>query len=170
MADDKKKTVEKAHAASGRPVSPTEDPTDHSVSASTLAAQVDPKGAGGATVNAKSMDSLSKTAKAAEDKEKLEDDQSLVGKMRRSELFWVNDHTTGGGPYVGISPQNDPKASEASKRLSAVHPLDGVAPQTGMRVIPKDGDAFTVGEGFGPDATPKDWARVTRPDGSSLLA
>jgi len=95
---------------------------------------------------------------------------SLEAKIAKSELFAVNDHVGGGGVYVGISPQNDPEASEAQKRLSSVNPLTIVAPKTGMRVIPKDGDAFTIGEGFGPDATPADWARVTRPDGKPLFA
>lgn len=145
-----------------------EDPKDHGTSAAALATQADPSGKSGATVNAKSMDALTDKTKAEEDKAK-QDDNSLAAKIRRSELFVVNDHTTGGGPYVGISPQNDPKASEASKRLSAVTPLGAVAPQTGMRVIPKDGDAFTVGEGFGPDSVPGDWAKVTRTDGSPLF-
>lgn len=97
-------------------------------------------------------------------------DNSLEAKIKKSELYAVNDHPSGGGLYVGISPQNDPKASDASKRLSSVAPLDTVAPKTGMRVVPKDGDAFAIGEGFNQDSTPEDWQRVTRPDGSLLFA
>lgn len=173
MADEKSqadaKKVEKDHAQTGKPVSPTENPADHSVSATKLAAQVDPKGTSGATVNAKSMDAVGKADKAKEDKEKIEEDQSITGKIRRSELFWVNDHTVGGGPYIGISPQNDPKASQASKLRSAVEPLDMHAPRTGLQVRPKDGDPFVIPDGFGLDSTPADWARVTFPDGKPLF-
>lgn len=164
------KSVKKAHAKSARPVSPTDDPTDHSTSASELAGQIDPKGKSGATVNAESIDKLSAKADEKEEAERKEVDNSIVGKIRRSELYAVNDHPNGGGWYVGISPQNDPKASEASKRLSSVQPLDTFAPKTGMQVKPKDGDSFVIGEGFGPDATPADWARVTTPDGKPLFA
>ena len=153
----KKATKKPKTAAAGTP----EDPTDHSKPASAIAAQVDPKGKSAA--NAESMDAVK-----TEDAEP--DENSLDAKIKRSELFVVNDHPSGGGPYVGISPQNDPNASEASKRLSTVAPLGTVAPKTGMRVIPKDGDAFTIGEGFGLDATPADWAKVTRSDGSPLFA
>jgi len=159
MADNKAQAdkVEKDHAATGKPVSPTEDPTDHSVPAGKIAAAVDPSGKSDATVKAK------------EDQEKLEEDKSLAGKIRKSELFFVRDHTTG-RDYVGISPQNDPKATEGSKRLSLVSALDSVAPRTGMQVVPKDGDAFVIGDGFGPDSNPGDWARVTKPDGSPFFA
>lgn len=174
MADSKAQAqankVEKDHAKTGRPVSPTEDPKDRSVSAGAIAAQVDPKGTGGATVNAKSMDKVNKADEAKEDKEKLEEDQSIAGKLRRSELFLVTDHSLGGDPYVGISPQNDPKATPASKLRSQVRALDMVAPRTGMQVRPKSGDAFSVGEGFGLDTTPADWARVTTPDGKPFIA
>lgn len=167
QADAKK--VDQDHAKTGRPVSPTEDPADHSVPATQLAAQVDPKGTSGATVNAKSMDAVSKTDQAREDQERLEEDQSIAGKIRRSQLFWVNDHTVGGGPYIGISPQNDPKASQASKLRSTVEPLDIHAPKTGLQVRPKDADAFVIPDGFGLDSSPADWARVTFPDGKPLF-
>lgn len=155
--------VETDHAKTGKPVSPTEDPTDHSTSASALAAQVDPAGKSGATVNAKSMEAV--TDKTDEAKP---DDNSLAGKILKSGLFFVRDHTTG-EDYVGISPQNDPKASDATKRLSSVTPLGSVSPRTGMIVKPKDGDAFTVGEGFGPDALPSDWLKVMNSEGKSLF-
>lgn len=172
MPDDKAdaKKVEQDHAKTGRPVSPTEDPKEHGVSAASIAKQTDPKGTSGATVNAASMDKVSKADKANEDEEKLKEDQSLAGKIRRSELFWVNDHTVGGGPYIGISPQNDPKASQASKLRSNVEPLDMHAPKTGLQVRPKDGDPFVIPDGFGLDSTPADWARVTFPDGKPLFA
>lgn len=176
MADTKAKSqadakkVEKDHAMTGRPVSPTEDPEVHAVPASELAKQVDPKGTSGATVNAASMDKVNKAEEAKEDQERLEEDKSIAGKIRRSELFWVNDHTVGGGPYIGISPQNDPKASQASKLRSTVEPLDMHAPKTGLQVRPKDGDPFVIPDGFGLDATPADWARVTFPDGKPLFA
>ena len=159
MTDTKAEKAEKAEAkaevkaaaaaatakpASVAPGSPG-DPTDHSI------------GGGKAAEAAKAA------AQAAEV------DNTIVGKIRRSELYAVNDHPSGGGWYVGISPQNDPKASEASKRLSSVQPLDTFAPKTGMRVVPKDKEAFVIGEGFGPDATPADWARVTFPDGKPLF-
>jgi hypothetical protein len=159
MAD---KNIEKPKKAS--PGTP-EDPTDHSKSASALAAQVDPAGKSGATVNAKSMEAVKDKAK-----DEQPADNSLAGKILKSQLFVVNDHVNGGGPYVGISPQSDPNASESSKRLSSVNPLGIVAPRTGMQVRPKDGDAFAIGEGFGPDSTPAEWAKVTKPDGSLLFA
>ena len=161
--------VEDDHAKTGRPVSPTEDPTVHAVAASDLAKQIDPKGASGATVNAASMDAVHKNDEAKEDEKRAEEDQSLFGKIRRSQLFWVNDHTVGGGPYVGISPQNDPKASPASKLRSTVEPLDMHAPRTGLQVRPKDGDAFVIPDGFGLDSNPGDWGRVTFPDGKPLF-
>ena len=164
------KSVRKAHAASGRPVSPTDDPTDHSMSASEISGQTDPKGRSGATVNAESIDRLSAKMDENEAADQAEVDNSIVGKIRRSELYAVNDHPNGGGWMVAISPQNDPNASPASKRLSSVQPLDTFAPKTGMQVRPKDGDAFVIGEGFGPDATPADWAKVVRPDGKPLFS
>ena len=168
QADAKK--VEQDHAKTGKPVSPTENPAVHAVPASELAKQVDPTGKGGATVNAASMDKVNKADKAKEDRQRLEEDQPIAGKIRRSELFWVNDHTVGGGPYIGISPQNDPKASQASKQRSNVEPLDMHAPKTGLQVRPKDGDPFVIPDGFGLDSTPADWARVTFPDGKPLFA
>lgn len=99
----------------------------------------------------------------------IAEDNSLEAKIRRSELFWVNDHTVGGGPYIGISPQNDPKASQASKLRSNVEPLDLHAPRTGLQVRPKDGDPFVIPDGFGLDSTPADWAKVTYPDGKPLF-
>lgn len=161
--------VKAAHAATGKPLSPTEDPTKHDVPASAIAGQVDPKGQSGATVNAASIDSLEATA---DEKEKVEleaADQGLPGKIKRSELYLVNDHSRGGGPYVGISPQNDPKADQASKERSAVTPLGNVAPRTGLQVRMKDGTSFTIGDGFGPDSTPADWAKVTLPSGEPLF-
>lgn len=138
-------------AAAGTP----EDPTDHSKPASEIA--VDPKAKTAVSIDAVKI-------------EDAPEENSLEAKIKKSELFVVNDHPSGGGPYVGISPQNDPDASESSKRLSSVASLGTVAPKTGMRVIPKDGDAFTIGEGFGLDATPADWAKVTKPDGTPLFA
>jgi hypothetical protein len=171
MATSKKagKTGEKERAAAtGRPTSPTEDLTDHSVSASEIARQVDPKGESGATVNAKSMEKVGEKADADEEKAKAIEDNSLAGRIRRSGLLFVRNHVTG-EDYVGVSPQNDPNATAAEKRLSAVAALDGVAPRTGMIVKPAKGDAFTVGEGFGPDKTPADWAAVNSPDGKPLF-
>lgn len=164
------KDVKKAHAATGRPVSPTDDPTDHSTSASAIAGQADPGKKSGATASAASLDKLTAKDKDKEAAEAAEVDNTIVGKIRRSELYAVNDHPNGGGWVVAISPQNDPKASQASKRLSSVQPLDTFPPKTGMRVIPKDGDEFVIGEGFGPDSQPGDWQKVVRPDGSLLFA
>lgn len=106
---------------------------------------------------------------ADEAKEKADEDNSIVGKIRRSGLHLIRDHSTG-QDYVGISPQNDPKASEASKRLSTVAALDGVAPQTGMKVVLEDGSSFTVPDGYGPDAKPEMWAAIVKPDGKALFA
>lgn len=156
------KKVEEDHAKTGKPVSPTEDPTDHSKPASEIAAQVNPAGKSGAAVNAASIEAVAKDDEDAKP-------QGLAGKIRKSELYAVNDHVSGGGLYIGISPQNDPKATEAQKRLSSVNPLSSVAPRTGMQVRPKDGDAFSVGDGFGPDSVPSDWQKVVRPDGSPLF-
>lgn len=168
QADSKK--VQDDHAKTGKPVSPTEDPAVHAMSATDIAKQTDPKGASGATANAASMDKVSKADQAKADKKAAEEDQSIAGKIRKSQLFWVNDHTVGGGPYIGISPQNDPKASQASKLRSTVEPLDMHAPKTGLQVRPKDGDPFVIPDGFGLDSTPADWARVTFPDGKPLFA
>jgi hypothetical protein len=131
--------ADKKKAAPGTP----EDPTDHSKSS--------------ATVGVETTDAAS------------EEDQSLAGKILRSGLFFVRDHSTG-EDYVGISPQNNPDASDASKLRSAVTPLGAIAPRTGMVIKPKDGPAFTIGEGFGPDSTPERWAGVTTPDGKPLFA
>jgi hypothetical protein len=43
------------------------------------------------------------------------------------------------------------------------------APRTGMQIRPKDGDAFSVPDGFGLDTTPADWGRVMSPDGKPLF-
>jgi hypothetical protein len=163
-----KKEIEKAHA--GKPVSPTEDPADHSTSAASLAAATDPKGKTGATVNAESMDAVNKDMEAKEDADRLEEDQSIFGRARRAGIFWVNDHSRGGGPYIGISPQNDPKADTASKERSTVEPLELHVPQTGMQVRLEDGTSFGIPEGFGPGSTPADWERaLKRPDGKPLF-
>ena len=173
MADDKGKAdakkVDADHAKTGRPVSPTEDPTDHSVSATEMAQQLDPKGTSGASANAKSMDKVAAADEDAEAKRLLEEDKSLAGRIRKSGLYWVNDHSTGGGPKISISPQNDQKASEASRRVSIVEPVEFHAPATGIPVILEDGTSFTVGEGFGPGSQPSDWDKVRRPDGSPLF-
>jgi hypothetical protein len=161
-AKDTKKDIEKAHQVQGRPVSPTDDPTDHSVPASQIAKQVDPKATSSATVNAKSMDTMNRADEAKEDKGKLEEDQSVGGKLRRSGLFFVRDHSTG-MEYIGISPANDPNASMATKTRSQIQSIDSVSPRTGMVVKPKDGDAFTVPEGYGPDSTPDRWMSVVDP-------
>lgn len=172
--DDKKqsaadaKKVEADHAKTGRPISPTEDPTDHSVSAGAMAAQLDPRGHSGAAVNAKAMDKVAEADKAAEAKALAEEDKSLFGKMRRSGLYHIMDNTIGTA-YVGISPQNDPDATPASRRLSAVTPLDMVAPRTGLEVRLPGGPSFAIGEGFGMDTNPGDWARVTLPTGEPLF-
>ena len=96
-------------------------------------------------------------------------DSSIVGKIRRSGLYFVRDHSTG-LDYVGISPQNDPKASDASKLRSSVMPLDVTPPKTGMQIKPESGDSFSVADGFGPDATVEDWAKVLTPSGAPLFA
>lgn len=162
-------SVKKDHALSGRPVSPTDDPTDHSASAAEIAGQTDPKGRSGATVNAESIDKLSAKADEKEETERAEEDNSFVGKLRKSGLYFVRDHSTG-LDYIGESPQNDPKASDASKLRSTVMPLDVHPPRTGMQVRVKDGDSFAVGEGFGPDAVPGDWMKVLKPDGKPLFS
>lgn len=165
MAKDTKGLEDKVdadHAKTGRLLSGTEDPADHSVSAGEIDAQVDPKGTSGATINAASIDKVN-DGKDEKDAKRLEEDQSIAGKIHRSQLFFVRDHTTG-EDYVGISPQNNPDASPASKRLSSVSTLGTVPPRTGMVVRPKDGPAFTVGEGYGPDSTPEQWAGVTNPE------
>lgn len=172
-ADDKSKSaadahkVEKDHAKTGRPVSPTEDPTDHSVSASQLAKQLDPKGGSGASVNAAAMDKVEAASREQEDKELAEAQQTLA--KRSGGLYWVQDHSVGGAAYVGISPQNDPKATPQSKRVSIVEPLEFHSPRTGTEVRLEDGTAFTIGEGFGMDTSPKDWERVKTPDGQPLF-
>lgn len=125
----------------------TEDPTSHASDGGASAADASEK------------------AKAA-----AEEDNSIVGKIRKSGLHFVQDHTIGGAGYVGISPQNDPKASEASKRLSAVTSLDSVSPRTGMQIRMKDGSSFAVADGFGPETVPADWAKVNTPDGKPLFA
>jgi hypothetical protein len=140
------------------------DPTDHSTSASAIAGQLDPTGK--AQVQAKSVDKA--TAKAEEAEAAKPEDDSLLAKILKSELFFVRDHNTG-EEYVGISPQNDPEASRATKIRSLIAPLGTVAPRTGMQVRPKDGKEFAVGEGFGPTSTPDDWAKVTSPDGKALF-
>lgn len=167
--DDTKAQADKVdadHAKTGRPLSATEDPTDHSVSAAEISAQVDPKGKSG--VNAASIDKVNKADKAKEDKKKVEEDQTIVGKIQRSGLFFVRDHSTG-EDFVGISPQNNPDASTASKLRSSVNPLGTVAPRTGMIVRPTDGPAFTIPDGFGPDSDPSDWAKVVNPESGKAL-
>lgn len=173
MADDKGKSdaekVKADHAKTGRPVSPTEDPTDHSVPAGEIAKQLDPKGTSGASVNAASMDKAHAADEAKEQQELAEGDKSLAGRIRRSGLYYVTDNSIG-SRYVGISPQNDPKASAISKRVSAIAPLDGQPPETGVEVRLPDGTSFTIGDGFGPGSLPSDWEKVKRPDGSPLFA
>jgi hypothetical protein len=163
------KSVKKAHAATGKVVSPTEDPTDRSTSAVAIAGATSPKDKSGAAVSAKSIDAVSRTAKAKEAEERAELDNSIVGKISRSGLFFVRDHSVG-TEYVGQSPQNDPKANEASKLRSLVAPLNTVAPRTGMTIRAEDGTSWSVGEGFGPESTPADWAKVTSPSGDPLFA
>lgn len=183
MADTKAEKAEKAEAkadaaaakkaAADKPAgvaagSPG-DPTDHSVSAGALAAQVDPAKKSGAAVNAESMDKISAKADAKEKAEAAEEDNTIVGKLKRSGLYFVRNHSTG-EDYIGESPQNDPDASDASKLRSTVMPISVHPPRTGMQVRIKGGESFTVGEGFGPDAVPADWQKVTKPDGSLLFA
>lgn len=163
-----RKTIEKAHT--DRPVSPTDDLTDHSVSATEMAAQTDPKGRSGAAVNAESIDAVSAGDGAKEDADRLAEDQSFFGKARRAGMFFVRDHSRGGAAYIGISPQNDPDADRASKERSLVEPLELHPPQTGLEIRFEDGSSMTVPDGFGPGSQPSDWARVTRPDGSPLFA
>jgi hypothetical protein len=129
-------------AAAGSP----EDPTDHGT-----------------------LGGLAAKDKAAEEADAAEVDKSIVGKIRKSGLHFVRNHVTG-QDYVGIPPNNDPNASEAEKRLSAVTALDSVSPRTGMIVKPASGDSFSVGEGWGPESKPEDWAAILRPDGSPLFA
>jgi hypothetical protein len=162
-----KEEIEKAHA--GKPVSPTEDPTDHSTSAASLASAVDPKGKSGAAANAASMDAVNKDMETKEDADRLAEDQSIFGKARRAGIFWVNDHSRGGGPYIGISPQNDPKADQSSKERSTVEPIELHSPQTGLAVRLPDGTSFNIPDGFGPGSVPGDWAKVRRPDGKPLF-
>jgi hypothetical protein len=158
-----KREIEKAHT--DRPVSPTEDPTDHSVSAGTLAKAVDPKGDSGATVNARSMDAVNREQDAKEDAEKLEEDQSVFGKARRMGLFWVNDHSVGGGPYIGISPQNDPNATPASKLRSNVESIESHSPVVGLQVRLSNGTIFSLPDTFPPvGGNPSDWAKVINPE------
>jgi hypothetical protein len=162
-----KKAIEKAHA--GKPVSPTEDPTDHSTSAASLAAAADPSKKSGAAVNAASMDAVNADMQNKEDADRLAEDQSVFGKARRAGVFAINDHSRGGGWKIGISPQNDPKADEASKTRTAVEPLELHPPQTGMPITLPDGTSFTIPDGFGPGSQASDWERVKRPDGSPLF-
>jgi len=161
-AQDMKKDIEKDHAIQGRPVSPVDDPTSHAVSASQLAKQVDPKAESGATVNAKSMDALNRAEEAKQETADAVEDKSVGGKLRASGLFFVRDHSTG-MEYIGISPANDPDASIATKTRSLIQSIDMVSPRTGMVVKPKDGDAFTVPDGYGPDSTPDRWMGVVNP-------
>lgn len=164
-----KKAVEKAHAATGRPVSPTEDPTDHSVPAPEIAKQLDPKGTSGAAINAASIDKVRKADEQAAEEQQAEVDNSIAGKIARSGLYFVRDHSRGGDAYIGISPSQDEKADYASKTRSLVEPLDLHSPRTGMQVILKDGTSFTLGDEFGMDSTPADWAKVKSPDGKLLF-
>jgi len=107
-------------------------------------------------------------AKATEaEVEEVED--TIIGKIQKSGLYFVRDHSSG-LDYVGVSPQNDPDASEASKLRSSVIALDVHPPRTGLQIRPKEGEAFAVAEGFGPDATVEDWTKVLSPSGVPLFA
>lgn len=124
------------------------DPTDHSV--------------GGTADEVR-------TKEAQETTEDAQEDQSIGAKLRRSKLFFIRNHNTG-EDYVGISPQNDPKASDGDKLRSTVQALDGVAPRTGMIIKADDKTSFAVPEGYGLDAKPEDWAAINKPDGTPLFA
>jgi hypothetical protein len=160
--------VKADHAKTGRPVSPTEDPTSHKTTGAALASQVDPKGTSGATVNAKTVDDIAAVEAEKQKADEAAVDNSLLGRIAKKGFFFVRDHTTG-VDYVGASPQNDPDASEASKLRSGVFPLSQIAPRTGMLIRLEKGNSFQLGEGFGPETNPGDWQRVTTPDGKPLF-
>lgn len=167
---DEKNRASKDAATSAKPKSGTDSLESHAVPASQIAAQVD-KGVdkSRASANAASMDAVSEQLESAEDRARAEFDKSLFGRIAKSGLVFVNDHTSG-RQYVGIPPNTDPDATEATKILAAVFPLSSVAPKTGMLIRPKDGDPFNVPDGFGTDSTPDRWAGVVRPDGKALFA
>ena len=89
-------------------------------------------------------------------------------KIAKKGFVFVRDHTTG-VDYVGLSPQVDPDASEASKLRSGVFPLSQMPPRTGMVVKIDKSNSFPIGEGFGPETTSADWGRVQTPEGKPLF-
>lgn len=135
-------------------------------SASAIAESIDKGGKGKAAAASIDESAASLAATEAEEKE----DNSLFARIAKSGLVFVNDHSTG-NQYVGIPPSQDPDSSEASRRLAAISPLSAVGPRTGMKIVPKGGDPFQVGEGFGPDANPDRWEGVVNPEtGKALFA
>lgn len=155
------KEAAKKSAAGDRPKSAMESLEKHAVPAGAIAAQVDPGKDAKSKAQAQSIEKASDALTKAEDEAKPEDN-SLFARMARSGLVHVNDHSTGRA-YVGIPPSQDENATDASKRLAAVNPLSIIGPRTGMEVRPKDGDSFTVPDGFGTDANPDRWEGVVNP-------
>jgi hypothetical protein len=160
--------VEKRPADAPFPPSAANTLKDNAVSASTIAAATAGKTEDAATINAASMDKAAETLDAQEAKDREDEDNSFMGKVRRSGLVFNRNHNTG-EDYVGLSVQLDPNASVADKKRTSVSPLEAVAPKTGMEVRPAKGEAFTIGDGFGADSKPEDWARVTGADGKPLF-
>jgi len=149
-------------ATTDKPKAAMDSLETHSTSAGNIAESVD------SGKKSKAAASIDDAAKGIE--EKPAEDNSLFARMARSGLVYVRDHTSG-QDYVGIPPSQDENATDASKRLSAVIPLSTIGPRTGMRVIPKDGEPFQIGEGFGLDANPDRWEGVTNPKtGKALFA
>jgi hypothetical protein len=143
----------------------------HEKSAAEIAAQVSPaKGESGAQANARSMDAASEQLDKAEAKSAEDEDKSIFGRIARSGLV-INLHHASGDEWVGPSVQNEGPEFNHMKTKTSVGSLTVVAPRSGMIVRPDGlkGDSFTIPEGFNVDSKPDDWAKVFKPDGSSLF-
>lgn len=145
---------------------------DHAQTATEIAAAVAPaKGEAAASAQAASIDDASAKLDASEAKSAEDEDKSLFGRIQRSGLVFNRDNVSG-EEWVGPSVQTEGPEFAHRKLKVSIFPLSTIGPRTGTLVRPDglSGESFTVPDlGFGPSASPDEWAKVTRPDGSSLF-
>lgn len=159
--DDKKAAdaaiAKEAPTKGKEPVNPASDLTDHSVTASEMAAKK-----GGKASKLAATDETVETLAAETAAESASEDVSVHGRLSRSG-YVLNENQITGERWIGESIQRDPNADATARAKTRVTNIAEVRPWKGLEVRPKSGEPFVVSDEYDKDSTPAAWLSMLIP-------